>query len=171
LPAAKLYRHQFGEIEVYRFYQFCGCEILNNFFGLASDAVLLLHAAVVVFVLSGLLAVVLGGCLGWAWVRGRAFRLAHLGAIGVVVLQAWLGQECPLTTLENWLRLQAGAAGYGSGFVAHWVARLLYWEAPAWVFTLAYTAFGALVVLAWRTWPPQRRRSARQGSIEPDNAR
>lgn len=119
---------------------------------------LLLHAAVVAFVVGGLMAVVLGGWRGWPWVRGPGFRLAHLAAIAVVVLQAWLGQECPLTTLENWLRARAGAAGYGSGFVAHWVSRLLYWEAPPWVFTLAYTVFGALVVLAWRTWPPRPRR-------------
>jgi hypothetical protein len=135
-----------------------------------ADAVLVAHAGVVLFVVGGLLAVVLGGWRGWAWVRGRGFRWAHLAAIAVVVLQAWLGQQCPLTTLESWLRLQAGAAGYGGGFVEHWVARLLYWEAPPWAFTLVYTVFGALVVLAWQTWPPRRRQAARQGSHEPDGA-
>lgn len=137
---------------------------MTTLLGVLADTVLLLHAAVVVFVVGGLLAVVLGGWRGWAWVRGRWFRALHLCAIGVVVLQAWLGQDCPLTTLESWLRLQAGAAGYDGGFVAHWVSRLLYWEAPAWVFTLAYTAFGALVALAWWAWPPRRRH-------RPDQAR
>ena len=128
---------------------------------LLADTVLLLHAAVVVFVVGGLLAVVLGGWRRWAWVRGRGFRVAHLVAIVVVVLQAWLGQACPLTTLETWLRVQAGAGGYGGGFIEHWVSRLLYWDAPPWAFTLAYTAFGALVVLAWRAWPPRRHPATR----------
>ena len=33
-------------------------------------------------------------------------------AIAVVVAQSWLGVDCPLTTLESWLRAQAGAAGF-----------------------------------------------------------
>jgi hypothetical protein len=126
---------------------------------LLADAVLLLHAAVVVFVVGGLLAVVLGGWRQWAWVRRPGFRVAHGAAIAVVVLQAWLGQDCPLTTLESWLRQQAGAAGYGSGFMAHWVSRWLYWDAPPWVFVVAYTLFGVGVVLAWRAWPPRRGRA------------
>lgn len=134
---------------------------MNTFPGWLADTVLLLHAALVVFVIGGLLAVVMGGWLGWRWVRGWWFRIAHLAAISLVVLQAWLGQDCPLTTLESWLRVQAGAAAYDSGFIAHWVSRLLYWDAPPWVFTLAYTAFGVLVTLAWWAWPPRRRSSAR----------
>jgi polyferredoxin len=74
----------------------------------------------------------------------------------VVVLQAWLGELCPLTILESWLRVRAGQHGYPAGFIAHWLHRLLYWEAPLWVFGLAYSAFGALVLLAWWRWPPRR---------------
>ena len=46
----------------------------------------------------------LGGALGWGWVRLRWFRITHLCAIGVVVIQSWLGVMCPLTTLEMALR-------------------------------------------------------------------
>ena len=66
-----------------------------------ADLVLLLHLAVVVFVVGGLAAVVLGHRQGWSWVRNLPFRLANLAAIGVVAAQAWLGQVCPLTTLES----------------------------------------------------------------------
>lgn len=119
-----------------------------------ADAVLVLHVAVVGFVIGGLLVVPVGQWAGWPWVRSLAFRLTHLGAIGVVVVQAWLGQSCPLTTLESWLRARAGAAGYTSGFLAHWLQRLIFYDAPAWVFTLAYSLFAALVVGAWWRWPP-----------------
>jgi hypothetical protein len=127
-----------------------------------ADLVLLLHLAVVLFVIGGLVAVLVGGARGWAWVRAPGFRLAHLVAIGVVVLQAWLGQTCPLTTLESWLRVQAGSAGYARSFVEHWVGRVLFHEAPSWVFTLGYTVFGALVAWAWWRHPPRRRGAPQQ---------
>jgi hypothetical protein len=121
-----------------------------------ADAVLVLHVGVVVFVIGGLLAVLLGNPLGWRWVNARAFRYAHLGAIGCVVAESWLGIACPLTTLEAWLRLQAGGTVDAQGFIAGWLQRLLFWTAPTWVFTLAYTAFGALVAWAWWRFPPRR---------------
>ena len=125
-----------------------------------ADAVLTLHFAVVLFVLGVALAVLLGGPAGWAWVRAPLLRWAHLAAIAVVVAQAWLGQACPLTVLENWLRRQARLGGYEKSFIEHWVQRWLYYDAPPWVFVLAYTAFGLLVVWLWRRWPPQAGRVA-----------
>lgn len=123
---------------------------------LLADAVLLLHLATVMFVVGGLVLVVAGNILRWSWANSLWFRLAHLATIAVVVAQAWLGQVCPLTTLESWLRGRAGEAAYGAGFIEYWVQRLLYYEAPAWVFTLAYTVFALLVAAAWWYFPPQR---------------
>lgn len=123
---------------------------------LLADAVLALHLAVVVFVLGGLVFVVAGNLRGWRWVNGWAFRLAHMAAIAFVVAQTWLGQLCPLTTLESWLRVQAGSSSYAKSFIEHWAQRIIFYEAPFWVFTLAYTAFGVLVVAAWWYFPPQR---------------
>ena len=80
--------------------------------------------------------------------------VAGVVAIGCVVAQAWLGAVCPLTTLEMRLRAQAGEQTYTGGFIAHWVGRLLYHEAPDWVFTLAYSLFGLAVVLSWIRFPP-----------------
>lgn len=134
---------------------------------LLADAVLVLHAGVVLFVVFGLVLVVAGNLRGWAWVNGGWFRAGHLGAIVTVVAQAWLGITCPLTTLENALRARAGLTGYRSSFIEHWVAWALYYEAPPWVFTLVYTLFAALVVAVWWRWPPRRAagsRSTGQGS-------
>ncbi len=122
-----------------------------------ADSVLLLHVLFVMFVIAGLVAVLLGKMAGWRWVRNWWFRVLHLVAIGVVVLQAWLGRICPLTILEMWLRREAGDATYAGGFVSHWLESILYYRAPAWVFTVAYTAFAALVVLAWVWVRPERR--------------
>ena len=123
---------------------------------LAADAVLFLHLCVVVFVVLGLVLIVVGNLRAWRFVNAWWFRLLHLATIAVVVLQSWLGMVCPLTTLELWLREQAGHATYAGGFIEHWLSRLLYFEAPAWVFVLAYTAFGLCVLAAWWRWPPRR---------------
>ena len=126
------------------------------YLGLA-NLVLVLHVAVVLFVVGGLVLIVLGNWRRWPWVNSLWFRLAHLAAIGVVVAESWFGIVCPLTTLEAWLRVRAGAPIHGgSGFIEHWLQRLLYYDAPAWVFTLAYTAFALLVALAWWRFPPRR---------------
>ena len=127
------------------------------YLGLA-NLVLVLHVAVVLFVVGGLVLIALGNWRRWRWVNAWWFRLAHLAAIAVVVAESWFGIVCPLTTLEAWLRVRAGAPVYGgSGFIEHWLHRLLYYDAPAWVFTLGYTAFALLVALAWWRFPPRRR--------------
>jgi len=121
-----------------------------------ADAVLLLHVALVLFVIGGLLVVIVGNLRGWRRANAPLWRWLHLAAIGTVVAEAWLGITCPLTTWEMVLRQQAGGGAYAGSFIQHWLQRLLYYDAPAWVFTLAYTAFGAAVLLSWWRWPPRR---------------
>ena len=136
----------------------------NSVFQILADAVLALHAAVVLFVIGGLAMIIVGNLLRWRWVNALWFRLLHLLAIAVVAAEAWFSVSCPLTTLEVWLRLQSGAAGitYSESFVGHWLQRLLYYSAPPWVFVLAYTAFGLLVVAAWFWFPPSSTKRKRR---------
>lgn len=114
-----------------------------------ADAVLVLHFCIVVFVIFGLPLILAGGALHWAWVRNFWFRIAHLAAIVYVAAQQLLGIACPLTNLEVWLRVQAGQATYEGDFVAHWLARLMFYQAPPWVFTVLYAAFALAVALSW----------------------
>jgi hypothetical protein len=125
---------------------------------LLADIVLCLHFAIVVFVVGGLVLIFAGNAIGWKWVNTWGFRIAHLAAIAIVVAESWLGIVCPLTTLEAWLREQAGTAPYSASFIEHWVQRLLYYEAPPWVFTLAYSLFGLAVAATWWVFPPRRMR-------------
>ncbi len=119
-----------------------------------ADALLLAHAALALFVLLLPVAVLLGWRRGWRVARSRRLRWLHAAAIGVVAAEAWLGLECPLTTWENALRLQAGGSPYAQSFIGHWVQRALFYSAPPWVFTAAYTGFGLFVAwLAWRRPP------------------
>lgn len=123
---------------------------------LAADAILVVHVLFVAFVVCGLVAIYVGGWCAWAWVRNRRFRALHLLAIGFVVVQAWFGAICPLTQWEQQLRASAGGETYDGAFIAYWLHAILYYDAPAWVFVVVYTAFGALVLASWFVVPPRR---------------
>jgi hypothetical protein len=81
-----------------------------------ADLTVIVHLAFVVFV-------VVGGLLvlrrrGWVWI--------HLPAAIWGASIEWAGWVCPLTPLENWLRLRAGGSGYRGGFVEHYLLPVLY---------------------------------------------
>lgn len=85
-------------------------------FALLADLVVALHLAFVAFAIAG-------GLLVWrypwiAWLHLPAL----LWAIGIEIY----GGVCPLTPLENWLRVMAGEAGYVGGFVEHYLLPVLY---------------------------------------------
>lgn len=131
---------------------------------LLADAVLALHVAIVVFVVVGLVLIIAGNLRDWPWVNSAWFRVAHALAIAIVVAEAWFGFVCPLTTLEMWLRAKAQATTYTGSFIEHWLQRILYYDAPGWVFTLAYSLFGLAVLATWWLFPPEFRRRGRKRS-------
>ena len=114
-----------------------------------ADAILVIHFAFVVFVVVGFVLILAGLLARWSWIHNRLFRIAHLAAIGIVVVQAWFGQLCPLTIWENALRRRAGQSDYSETFVEHWLHEILFYQAEPWIFTAIYTAFGVLVALVW----------------------
>ncbi len=121
----------------------------QQFYQLLADLVLLIHFSIAAFIVIGLLLIIIGGFRNWQWIRNPWFRYAHLIAICFVVLQAWLGQLCPLTILENHFRAQAGEATYPGSFFAYWLGELLYYDFPMWVFVILYSFFGLLVIYCW----------------------
>ena len=118
-----------------------------------ADIILIVHAVFVLFVVGGLLATWTGIALRMGFARNAWFRGLHLAAIAFVVLESALGYACPLTLWEDELR---GTAA-GEGFIQRWIHAWLFWSGPAWMFNSIYIAFGALVALTWRRFPPRRR--------------
>jgi len=110
---------------------------------LLADLLLILHVAIVLFIVGGLVATAVGGLLGWGWVRRFTWRVLHLAAMGFVAVGAVVGWICPLTVWEEALRRRAGEAEYGTGFVQYWLERLLYHDWPDWAFTVLYLAYSA----------------------------
>ncbi|HEX4583880.1 MAG TPA: DUF2784 domain-containing protein [Burkholderiaceae bacterium] len=116
-----------------------------------ADSVLAVHCAIVIFITAGLPLIWIGAALRWSWIRIRWLRALHLAAIGFVALESLAGVACPLTVWEAVLRHRQAP----EGFVQQWVERALYYDLPAWVFTLAYTVFAAAVVATWLAVPPR----------------
>ncbi|MDQ6924185.1 MAG: DUF2784 domain-containing protein [Pseudomonadota bacterium] len=84
----------------------------------AADAILVSHLAFVLFVVFGALLLVRWPRLAWL----------HIPAVVWAAFIEFSGAICPLTPLEVALRQRAGQAGYGGGFVDHYVVSLLYPE-------------------------------------------
>jgi hypothetical protein len=83
---------------------------------IAADLLVLFHLAFILFVAAG-------GLLALRWPR---VVWAHLPAAvwgALIELNGWL---CPLTPLENRLRLAGGDAGYSGGFIDHYIMPIIY---------------------------------------------
>jgi hypothetical protein len=81
-----------------------------------ADLVVIVHIAFVAFVLAGgLLA------MKWPWTIRLHLPAAAWGAL--VEFSGWL---CPLTSLENWLRRQAGQGSTQGDFVIQYLYPVLY---------------------------------------------
>ena len=117
-----------------------------------ADAILVAHAAFVIFVVAALPAIWIGAACGWRFAFNPWFRGAHLATIAFVLAESLLGYMCPLTIWEDALRGNATS----EGFIQRWIHAWLFWNGPAWVFTAVYVAFGALVAWTWWRFPPQR---------------
>ena len=83
---------------------------------LLADLVLIVHLMFVIFVLCGGLLV-----LKWRWIAWLHLPAAAWGA--VVEFTGWI---CPLTPLENWLRVQGGKTGHEDDFTTHYLVSILY---------------------------------------------
>ena len=83
---------------------------------LFADLVVFIHLLFVLFA-------VLGALLGIWW---RKVLWLHLPAVIWAVWIEFSGKICPLTPLENWLRIRGGGSGYGGDFVGHFLMPILY---------------------------------------------
>ena len=121
---------------------------------LLADATVAFHLAFIAFVVLGGLLVLRMPYVAWL----------HVPAVLWVVWLELTGAICPLTPLENALRMRAGEAGYEGGFIEHYILPLIY---PAGLTPHVQIVLGLVVLLvnvpvyalAW-----QRRKRERQGA-------
>jgi Protein of Unknown function (DUF2784) len=108
--------------------------MLSMFYPLVADGVVILHLSFVLFVL-------FGGLLTFWWPR---IAWLHLPAAAWGAAVEFGGWVCPLTPLEQWLRLKAGQSAYPSDFIEHYVLPVLY---PAMLTHDQQIVLAALVVV------------------------
>lgn len=85
-------------------------------FQFAADAVLLLHLSFILFALLGAASTV-----WWRWMP-----IVHLPAAAWGIFVEVTGRICPLTYLENYLRIKAGQSGYTESFIEHYLLAIIY---------------------------------------------
>jgi hypothetical protein len=102
-------------------------------------AVLSLHLGFILFVVAGAALVA-----RWRWLLPL-----HLAAVAWGIAIEAAGAACPLTGLENRLRMLAGMAGYADGFVDHYLVGFIYpsglTRGMQWWLTAAVLALNAVV--------------------------
>jgi len=127
-------------------------------YGFAADAIVVFHFGYVLFAVGGELVVLLGWLLRWRWIRNLAFRIVHLASVVVVAVEALIKVLCPLTDWEYRLRLLAGQTVEEEiSFMARLVRRIIFYDFPAWVFTLTYILFALLVAATFLLVPPRKK--------------
>jgi hypothetical protein len=82
----------------------------------AADAIVSLHFAFILWAVFGALTLL------WR----RMFAWIHVPALLWAAYVEFSGRICPLTPLENHFRQLAGDAGYGGGFIEHYIVGVIY---------------------------------------------
>ncbi len=120
-------------------------------YSLLADLVMLFHFGFIIFA-------VLGALLVARWPRLIWLHLpAALWAMGIVIY----GGVCPLTPLENWLRIQGGEADYSGSFIQHYIGAVIY---PGEITITLKIIFGLgvlMINLGLYSWMIKRRRHGR----------
>ena len=124
--------------------------------GFLADAVLVVHALFLVWVVFGALAV-----WRWPWLA-----VLHLPAVAWGLWIETSGGICPLTPLENSLRHAAGEDGYSGGFIEHYIGGVIYpagltraaqWGAAGVLAVINAVPYGLMIRRMVRTRVPGRR--------------
>jgi hypothetical protein len=117
-------------------------------YGFLADLVMVLHFGFI-------LLVVLGGLLVLRWHR---FALLHLPAVlWALFLELKPGTLCPLTPMEQWLRVQAGESVYRGGFIEHYLGSIIYPDMSVQdQYYLGIGLFVLTVVIYWRVYKKWR---------------
>lgn len=114
---------------------------------LLTDLIVTLHLTFVLFTaLGGLLA------LRWRW-----FPWLHLPAAAWGGFVEVTGRICPLTLVENWLRVRAGGSAYEGDFIERYLVPIVYppsltREIQLTLGALLVVVNGAIYAAIWHRW-------------------
>jgi len=129
-----------------------------NKYLLLADGILLMHFALVIFVVFGFIFIWIGHLAKWKFVRNAKFRICHALIMGIVFCESLVGIICPLTEWENDLRIKGGEGRiYETGFIQEWVQKIMFYDFSEATFMILYLLFFALILVTFWVVPPDRR--------------
>ena len=122
---------------------------------IAANMIAVAHLAYFVFIVGGMVAIVLGLRRNVGWVRNSWFRIAHVAAIHVVLVEEATGLPCPLNVLQWGAREAATGTTEASVGVGGLLDYLLYHTVSPLALDVMYWSFGVLVVALLWIVPPR----------------
>jgi Protein of Unknown function (DUF2784) len=124
-----------------------------------ADLIAAAHISYFLFVVGGCAAITIGAA--WNWIRNPWFRLSHLAAVYIVVLENVFNIPCPLNTAEWQLRSSSGPAIKASSDIGGLLDQLLFHTIPGSVLTWMYYCLAVLLIIALIAVPPRFARASK----------
>ncbi len=120
-----------------------------------AHVILAIHIISALFIIAGVIVIPIGLRAGWDFVNVCWWRVLHIGALAVVVVQKLLGQACFLSVWEERYLTIAKHAGYPVPLIHSMGDRAVHVPLPFVATTVFYTATLVYLIVLWLRWPPR----------------
>ena len=125
-----------------------------------ADAIIVVHFLYILFMLLGFLLTGYALFFRQKFFDWWLFRLLHLLGIFYVVSLSILGRYCPLTILENELRLRYEAYSvYSGSFIVHYLEKLVYPDVNPLVIQIPTVFLAIFTIVVFIVRPPKKIKS------------
>ena len=129
---------------------------------LIANVVAVLHIGYFLFVAGGSASIVVGAVKRWEWIRNPWFRLSHITAVYIVLIEGLFKIQCPLNTIEWTLRSTSSSVAESSPKVGRFLDYLLFHTIPVRALDTLYWSLGVILVVLLFVVQPRFRKSATQ---------
>ena len=130
---------------------------------LMANVVAAAHIGYFLFVVGGVVAIVIGAVKRSEWIRSPWFRLAHLAAVYIVIIEDVFNIACPLNTIEWKFRSASDSVGEASSTAGRFLDYLLRQTIPGDVLHAMYWTLGVIVPILLLVVPLRFRTDHRIG--------
>jgi hypothetical protein len=131
-----------------------------------ANLVVVVHLAYFVFVVGGFVSIVIGAKQKWKWVYNPWFRIIHLLAVFVVLVEDVLQVPCPLNILEGRLRAPVPSPAEASSEIGYVLDLLLHHTIPGWFLDGMYWVLGVVLLVLIFIVRPHFRKNQTERRLE-----
>jgi len=125
-----------------------------------ADAIIVVHFLFILFMLLGFLLTVYALCFRQKFFEWWLFRSLHLLGIFYVSSLSILGKYCPLTILENELRLRYEVSSvYSGSFIVHYLEKLIYPDVNPLLIQIPTVFLAIFTIVVFIIKPPGKMKS------------